>query len=81
MTARSWSGQREQLPGKAAKSCEVLGHDNQRKVPGAGSGAGMTGVFGAVVVQLEQCRMQRRQPFAQRGMEVHQVCDGRSSFM
>ena len=55
------------MPGQARQAGELLGHDQQRKVPAAGRGAGMAGVVGAVIGQLEDDRRERRQPVLQCG--------------
>ena len=49
------------VPGQARQAGELLGHDQQRKVPAAAGRAGMAGVFGTVVGEFEHDRRERRQ--------------------
>jgi hypothetical protein len=60
------------MPGQARQTCELLGHDQQRKVPAAGRCAGMAGMFRTIIGQLEHDRRERREPALQRGR--HRAC-------
>src|SRR5437773_233389 len=48
------------------KAKEVLGHDRDRKVPTAGLAAGVSGVLGAVVLDIEHRRTELRESRLQR---------------
>jgi len=56
------------VAGDPGQTCEVLRHDEQRKVPAAARSARVSDMLRAVVGELEDNRRQRLEPIAQQGL-------------